>query len=111
MSNDYITVLIPDSLGKYHNLLWQFFNGMVRKLDINSHKETPTMKSIPEIIDNLREEVVEFEEQLALDKWDENSLIELMDAANFAFLTYVALRLQGVEHGKQNSSNNAAATS
>ena len=89
---------VPDSLVEFHDSLADFFEGMMMKLDKNSHKDTPKSKDIPEIIENLREEVVEFEEQLALDKFDENTLIELMDAANFAFLAYVALRLQGVKH-------------
>ena len=91
-------VQVPDSLVKYTDQLAGFFSGMMHKLDINSHKDTPTMKSIPEIIHNLQEEVLEFEDQLLQDKFNENSLIELMDVANFAFLAYVALRLQGVEH-------------
>lgn len=99
-----IALEIPESLERYPELLRDFFDGMIHKLHINAYKETPTMKSIPEIIENLREEVVEFEEQLALDKFDENTLIELMDAANFAFLAYVALRLQGVEHVEKRNS-------
>jgi hypothetical protein len=94
---------VPPSLEKYSEHLGWFFDIMIHKLDINSHKSTPTIKSIPEIIENLREEVIEFEEQLARDKFDENTLIELADAANFAFLAYVALRFQGVEHVAANN--------
>jgi len=100
LKNSHIIVAIPTSLEKYSDQLLDFFDGMMKKLDKNSHKETPTLKSIPEIIENLREEIIEFEEQLVKDKFDENSLIELMDVANFAFLAYTALRLQGVEHAK-----------
>ena len=67
----------------------------------NSHKETPTVASLETIMDLLVEEISEFEEQVAKDKFDENSLIELMDQANFSFLAYVALRMQGVEHVKR----------
>jgi len=95
-----LVIALPDSLEQYSGQLANFVDGMIRKLDKNSHKETPTMKAIPEIVENLREEVIEFEEQLATDKFNENSLIELMDVANFAFLAYVALRMQGVEHAK-----------
>jgi hypothetical protein len=101
-----ITVHVPQSIEKYAQNLADFFDGMIDKLDKNSHKDTPTVKTIPAIIDNLREEVVEFEEQLAFNKFDENTLIELMDAANFAFLAYVALRLQGVEHGNKVQDHN-----
>lgn len=102
MPNDVMFVSVPESLTEYTDALADFFDGMMRKLDINSHKKTPTTKDIPEIIENLREEVLEFEEQLALNKFDENTLIELMDTANFAFLAYVALRLQGVKHVRHN---------
>ena len=95
-----IVIQIPNSLFGYHTSLRDFFEGMVMKLALNSHKDTPTTKDIPEIIENLREEVIEFEEQLARNKFDENTLIELMDAANFAFLAYIALKLQGVEHAR-----------
>jgi hypothetical protein len=58
------------------------------------------VKSIPQILDDLQQEVIEFEEQMALNKFDENTLVELMDTANFAYLAYVALRMQGVEHAR-----------
>lgn len=95
---DEILLDVPQTLQPYTHLLAKFFEGMIKKLDKNSHKSTPQTKDIPAIIENLREEIVEFEEQLALNKSDENTLIELMDAANFAFLAYVVLRSQGVEH-------------
>ena len=98
-----IIVQIPDSLRGLRDPLLNFFQGMIKKLDKNSHKQTPSIKDMGRIIDLLREEIEEFEEQLETDKFDENSLIELMDVANFAFLAYVALRLQGVEHGKEES--------
>jgi hypothetical protein len=71
---------------------------MIKKLDKNSHKATPTTSDIPDIIDLMVLEIDEFETQLKEDKFNENTLVELMDAANFAFLAYIALRLQGVEH-------------
>jgi len=95
-----MVIHIPNSLNQYNDYLEGFFEGMMKKLDKNSHKETPTTKNIPQIIEHLLEEVHEFEDQLSLDKFDENTLIELMDVANFAFLAYVALRMQGVEHAK-----------
>jgi hypothetical protein len=93
-----ILIQVPNSLFKYHTPLRYFFEGMIKKLEKNSHKDTPTIKSIPEIVENLREEIIEFEEQLGIDKFNQNTLIELMDAANFAFLAYIALRMQGVSH-------------
>ena len=95
-----ILIQIPDSLRLHHTHLLKFFEGMIRKLDLNSHKDTPSVKSIPQILDDLQQEVIEFEEQMALNKFDENTLVELMDTANFAYLAYVALRMQGVEHAR-----------
>jgi hypothetical protein len=93
-----ILVQVPDSLRDWHPLLLDFFAGMIKKLDKNSHKDTPTIESLPRIMDLLVEEIVEFENQLEEDKFNENSLVELMDQANFSFLAYVALRRQGVKH-------------
>ena len=93
-----LLVQIPDSIEKFCPLLLDFFNGMVKKLDKNSYKDTPTVKAIPEIMELLMLEIEEFEVQLQTNKFDENSLIELMDQANFSFLAYVALRKQGVKH-------------
>jgi hypothetical protein len=95
-----LEIEIPTNLAPFNDQLDRFFQGMILKLALNAHKKTPTSKDIPAILDHLREEVVEFEEQLARDKYNENTLVELMDAANFAFLAYVALRLQGVEHAR-----------
>jgi hypothetical protein len=93
-----IIVEIPDSIGPYHSLLQGFFEGMIMKLDKNSHKNTPAIKDIPAILECLADEVAEFEEQFLLDKYNFNTLVELMDAANYAFLAYVVLRNQGVKH-------------
>lgn len=93
-----IVISIPPSLLSYQHHLKNFFDGMIKKLNENSHKQTPTEADIPQIIDYLIEEIDEFETQLKEDKFNENTLVELMDAANFAFLAYIALRLQGVEH-------------
>jgi len=98
MMSSAIVVQIPSSLRGYHSFLHDFFAGMIMKLAKNSHKDTPTKETLPKIMDLLREEIREFEEQLAEDKFNENSLIELMDQANFSFLAYVALRMEGVKH-------------
>ena len=93
-----VLITVPDSLEQWIPLLQDFFIGMMAKLDKNSHKDTPTKETLPKIMDLLREEIKEFEEQLYKDRFDENSLIELMDQANFSFLAYVALRMEGVKH-------------
>ncbi len=97
----FITVGVPNELDKYAAPLQQFVEGMVMKLYKNRHKETPTRASLREIMDLLVEEILEFEQQVEDDKFNENSLVELMDQANFSFLAYVALRLQGVEHDER----------
>jgi len=94
-----ILIQVPDSLEKYRPMLLDFFRMMIDKLDKNSHKDTPTRETLPKIMDLLLDEIIEFEKQVADDKFNENSLVELADQANFAFLAYVALRKQGVEHG------------
>ena len=101
MSNDEITLDIPPSLEKYTVHLGLFFAGMIEKLAKNSHKETPTVPTIPAILDLLQLELDEFEEQFYDDRNNENTLIELMDVSNFAFLAYIALRIQGVKYAKE----------
>ena len=96
-----IAVPIPPSLQKYREGLRDFFAGMVRKLDINSHKNTPDLQQIPDIINLMRAEIEEFEEQISLNKYDPNSLTELQDAANFAFLAFLALRMEGVRSERE----------
>ena len=93
-----ILVQVPDSIKTWQPLLLKFFEGMIAKLDKNSYKQTPQLESLPRIMELLQDEIDEFMEQIDMDKFDENSLIELMDQANFAFLAYVALRMEGVEH-------------
>lgn len=109
--SELLVVEIPPSIEQYRKLLERFVEGMVMKLDKNSHKQTPTLKSVPAIIDDMMLEVDEFELQFFENKDDENTLIELFDVANFAFLAYIALRNQGVEHGQQaNAADNAQPT-
>jgi len=98
-----IIVQVPDSLRSYHSFLQDFFIKMIIKLDKNSWKETPTKANLHEIMDLLVDEVVEFESQIHKDRLDLNTFMELADIANFAFLAYVALRLEGVKHGDQES--------
>ena len=94
-----ILIQIPDTLREYRPYLHEFMKLMVMKLHKNAHKQTPTVETLPTIMDLLREEIKEFEDQININKFDFNSLVELADQANFSFLAYVALRLQGVENG------------
>jgi len=98
-----IIIQVPNSLRPYHSLLHEFFRTMIVKLDKNSYKETPTKQTLHAIMDLLVEEIIEFEKQVHEDKFNENSLIELADQANFSFLAYVALRLEGVKHESEST--------
>ena len=86
-----LRIQIPKSIEMYKEHLGMFFGGMLDKLDRNSHKSTPTIHTVPKIMDHLQMEVKEFEDQFFTDKSDPNTLVELYDVANFAFLAYVAL--------------------
>lgn len=87
-----IIIRLPNSLHKWSWLIKDFVDAMVTKLDQNSHKDTPTRESLQTIMDLLIQEIIEFEKQVAEDKFNKNVLYELADQANFAFLAYVALR-------------------
>lgn len=100
-----IVITVPNSLFKFHTPLKNFFDGMIYKLEINSHKQTPTSADIPGIIALMRKEIEEFEQQFDEDKADPNVLVELQDVANFAFLAYVALKLQGHGNGDKVQDN------
>ena len=98
-----LLIAVPDSIKPWHPFLLRFFQGMMAKLDKNSWKQTPKLETLPRIMELLKEEIEEFESQLEEDRFNENSLIELMDQANFAFLAYVALRMEGVQHEPKES--------
>lgn len=92
-----ITVRVPKEIEKYSPFLEDFFDGMIFKLFKNSHKDTPSKESLNNIMILLLKEIVEFIEQVEQDRTNENSLIELMDQANFSFLAYVALRMEAMD--------------
>jgi hypothetical protein len=98
-----LLIEVPDSIKTWQPFLLRFFKGMMDKLDKNSWKQTPKLETLPRIMELLKEEIEEFESQLEEDRFNENSLVELMDQANFAFLAYVALRMEGVKHGSEES--------
>ena len=102
-----IMIFIPRELEAHRENLAGFFDGMVRKLYRNRHKDDVTLPAIPMLMGLLQGECAEFEEQLEINKFDENSLIELMDVANFAYLAYRALRKEGVEHVGENKADYA----
>lgn len=87
-----LTLHIPESLAQYNVDLYRFFTAMLVKLDKNSHKRTPEVEDVPRIIERMQVEVGEFEEQFAIDALDMNTLFELADVANYAFLANVAIQ-------------------
>lgn len=90
-----ISVPIPPSLSAYRGHIREFVSGMIRKLDMNSHKNQPDNKDIEKLLAGVLRELSEFQDQLSDDKYDPNTLIELMDAANFLFLIFVSMRNTG----------------
>lgn len=86
---------LPSSLTIYEERLREFFQGMLYKLDMNSHKKTPEITDIPGMTKMLLRELDEFIEQFNEDRKHANTVIELCDVSNFAFLMFLALRNQG----------------
>ena len=86
---------LPESLTLHEERLREFFQGMMMKLDKNSHKRTPETTDIPKMVCMLLAELEEFNDQFDADKTHPNTIIELFDVANFAYLMFFALRNQG----------------
>lgn len=79
------------------NLLTEFFEGMVHKLHVNSHKDAIRDEDIDSLIALMVDELQEFKDQREKDINDPNSLAELQDISNFCFLLYAHLRSKGVK--------------
>jgi hypothetical protein len=91
---------VPDSLLMFEERLREFFQGMLWKLHLNAHKKTPEVVDVPGMTRMLLAELGEFMEQFYKDKKDANTVVELFDVSNFAFLIFLALRNQGVADWK-----------
>lgn len=91
-----MNVHIPPSLQPMAPALSEFFDSMVFKLEVNSHKKALTDDDIDGLLEKLGEEIQEFREQRIADARDPNILSELADTGNFAFLLYAFLRSRGV---------------
>lgn len=89
-------IVVPDSIRSLEPALAEFFDGMVHKLHVNSHKEALTGDDIPGLVAKMLEELTEFQDQLAEDPTAMNVLAETWDGANFWFLLYAFLRQEGV---------------
>lgn len=92
-----LPVYIPEELAHYKDELLLFFTGMIYKLQLNAHKDTPTKPKIPELMFRMMGEIGELTQQIIDDKSDPNSLWETFDTANFSFLIYLALLRDGVK--------------
>lgn len=87
---------IPPALKPMAPVLAEFFEGMIFKLEVNSHKNAIKEDDIDGLLAKLADEVQEFREQRLADARDPNVLSELNDTANFAFLLYAFMRSRGV---------------
>ena len=97
-----IMVPVPPTLNAHRGALREFFAGMVRKLDLNSHKDVPGRQDVEMLLAGALREIAEFLEQYHSDKFDENTLVETFDSANFIYLTYMALRNGGTKTKLEN---------
>lgn len=93
-----IAVRVPPSVCSMKSSLRDFFEGMIFKLDKNSHKGTVDQNDILTMVDLLRGELDELVEQFHKDPNDSNILRESQDTANYAFLIFHALRMSGVQN-------------
>lgn len=91
-----MNITLPPALVPMGPVIVEFFEAMVHKLNVNSHKNALTEDDIDGLLKKLAEEVQEFREQRIQDASDPNILMELADTANFALLLYAYMRSRGV---------------
>lgn len=96
-----MNILIPPSLSSMAPQLQEFFDWMVHKLNVNSHKDAIRDDDIDGLLSKMAEEIQEFRDQRIKDPDDPNNLEELCDVSNFAFLLYAYLRSRGVKDMKE----------
>ena len=85
-----LAVPVPPSLQSHRSDLRQFWEGMTRKLDMNSYKSltnTPD-KSISGYLMRIKDELMELEKQLIENPKKPNALEEACDVANSAYLLF-----------------------
>lgn len=96
-----MNISIPPALNPIAPMLVEFFEAMVHKLNVNSHKDAINEDDIDGLLEKLGEEIKEFREQRIQDANDPNILFELADVSNFSFLLYAFLRARGVKDVKE----------
>lgn len=94
-------VNVPPTLADMAPQLQEFFDTMVHKLHVNSHKDAIRDDDIDGLLDKMEGEIAEFREQRAQNANDPNMLSELGDVSNFSFLLFAFLRAKGVKDAKE----------
>lgn len=92
-----MNINLPPALAPMGPVIAEFFEAMVHKLNVNSHKNALTEDDIDGLLAKLADEVQEFRDQRIQDASDPNILMELADTSNFALLLYAFLRSRGVQ--------------
>lgn len=92
-----MNITLPPALLPMGRPLTEFFEAMVHKLHVNSHKDALNDDDIDGLLAKMQDEIQEFRDQRIQDASDPNALAELSDVANFAFLLYAFLRAKGVK--------------
>ena len=92
-----MNINIPPALLDMGPVLSEFMEAMIHKLNVNSHKDAVNEDDIDGLLEKMQEEIAEFREQRKQDIMDPNTLGELADTANFAFLLYAFLRSRGLQ--------------
>ena len=93
-----VTIDIPEELEEYAPHIGGLLRLQLAKLFVNAHKATPERRDVGVFIERMREEIVELESQLLENRLKGNALLEIADIANFALLSYIALRNEQMEH-------------
>ena len=96
-----MNVNIPPAISEMGPVLSEFFESMVHKLNVNSHKDAIRGDDIDGLLAKMQGEIQEFRDQRVADAEDPNVLEETADIANFAFLLYAYLRSRGVRDTKE----------
>lgn len=91
-----MNVTIPPTISDMGPMLFEFFEAMIHKLHVNSHKDAIRSDDVDGLLAKMAEEIQEFRDQRIADASDPNVLAELSDISNFAFLLYAYLRSRGV---------------
>lgn len=96
-----MNVNVPPALFSMAPILSEFFEAMLHKLNVNSHKDAIRSDDIDGLLAKMEDEIKEFRDQRIQDATDPNILEELSDVANFAFLLFLYLRSNGVQSVKE----------